>query len=1293
MSGSLLINPELWTSSRAGARAGRGFRFQDAAGAWLATRIWSGDVPFTALVAEGVDDLTLHGPDGELRVQVKARHDPRGRFSTAEVAGHLLKSLGTMDATAVRAGTCRLMLLLERPPEDLVESRSGPVIDQPGNAALLAPYLAGICATFRMNLEELLDRVSLVYMADPVDAVVEMVCNRRSTADAIAKLIAHCLRHLVGAQSDRNYRASPDQTATIDATDVERIVEDVLQLVDPNALYPAVAEGLCEPVSFDPVHEGRFYEGVDALPGHVAAGLVLDRPALIEEIAAGLQRQRAALVAGPSGSGKSAAAWLFAWQNRHAVRWYRLRRASADQAHLLVQLARSLEASADRPVGFVLDDVGRDLGGIWEALSTELGHVPGIVLLGTVREEDLFVIGNLASTAIARPELDAELAERIWAALIADFEPAFLHWLEPFELSRGLLLEYSHLLTSGQRMQDTLDAQVRRRLSEGRDDELAILQAVIPITRFSGTIDAEHLRTHLQLAAGPFARALARLVDEHAIRLTPDHALAGLHQIRSAGLHVALSQLLPRSAEDELTETILLLRAQDFAFVLPQLLNALEGMDNALIDALAARFPSLSVRQQAAIFHGLGLAACDRVAAAWTQIVEEEGLEARQAPFAFACGLAGSRFEIPALAKLDATSARFGQAARNDLRTALLARLSPLPDELDVDLDDFHELAAALVPLPFLTPAPAFRCQPGWADITAPLEQALGLAATIREFGIEAAEALVARFGGTAYLLTRLYQETAWVTAPTFDADGTELVVSSNVRFIGGPVHEQANDIVVGYCARLLAAAPGAEIAVSTMIGWDGSPAGFNGYPIADKRIPRENSPSPTRLAWNRAALRAIQARNGPTTESGRANALSSAIIELSEMLADAAEHYCRGRPADVRLNSLLAIRGLLNSHIEPPSPGVGTGSARDAGEYRVADQAYDFVAAVTKLAGDLAIGVERPLISSTEAAELAETASALLEADTWRWLESPPSEALRSLLLILRDLDAILGDAFAFPDAFRRSQILADRTSRTRHARIRFGKDSRARAQRAGENMADRIRAALAARQIEAIVIAKPLDNQTEPYWPRIEYAVLLPVDHLIAFMHLAEEFIDVVRSFSDAPRITIVPMREGMIVTLLAGVIRDSFLPAPDFKGRWDGHLPHPFLEEEAAGAFCEAFTVLVEASTVLANADRPLNEEEMAHAQGLIDRIRERLAVLSRLRDEQSDEDAALACAFTAEVLNRLVTEFDGDPEGSLSAEIARMGNGQPSGFTTQVIAYRIGLLERDILCSRAKAGTGP
>jgi hypothetical protein len=82
---------ELWKRSRSGARAGRGFRFQDAAAATAAVLCWAGRIQGNAVVPEGFDDFVIESGDGELYVQTKSKASDDREFSTAEIADVLAK--------------------------------------------------------------------------------------------------------------------------------------------------------------------------------------------------------------------------------------------------------------------------------------------------------------------------------------------------------------------------------------------------------------------------------------------------------------------------------------------------------------------------------------------------------------------------------------------------------------------------------------------------------------------------------------------------------------------------------------------------------------------------------------------------------------------------------------------------------------------------------------------------------------------------------------------------------------------------------------------------------------------------------------------------------------------------------------------------------------------------------------------------------------------------------------------------------------------------------------------------
>ena len=70
-----------------------------------------------------------------------------------------------------------------------------------------------------------------------------------------------------------------------------------------------------------------------------------------------------------------------------------------------------------------------------------------------------------------------------WEKLYADDYTSWSHWREPFEQSEGLMLEYVHLLTQGQRLTAVIGEQVRQRNTRTRNDELKIIRSTAALWR------------------------------------------------------------------------------------------------------------------------------------------------------------------------------------------------------------------------------------------------------------------------------------------------------------------------------------------------------------------------------------------------------------------------------------------------------------------------------------------------------------------------------------------------------------------------------------------------------------------------------------------------------------------------------------------------------------------------------------------------------------------------------------------------------------------------------------------
>ena len=131
--------------------------------------------------------------------------------------------------------------------------------------------------------------------------------------------------------------------------------------------------------------------------------------------------------------------WLTAYETRHLVRWYRIIRLGRDDVPSLLRLVRGLKPSG-AIVGFVVDDLGRDDRVGFDSLVEELRAEPGALVLGACRQEDLFLVRTANDALQVRPELEPELAKRIWRELRGGDATAWPEWREPYESSQACCL-------------------------------------------------------------------------------------------------------------------------------------------------------------------------------------------------------------------------------------------------------------------------------------------------------------------------------------------------------------------------------------------------------------------------------------------------------------------------------------------------------------------------------------------------------------------------------------------------------------------------------------------------------------------------------------------------------------------------------------------------------------------------------------------------------------------------------------------------------------------------------------
>ena len=914
--------------SRAGAHAGRGFRYQDAVAANLSILAWGKASPYGLVIPEGEDDVELVSEAGRAFVQVKSRRDHRGPFSLLEVDRYLRK----LWDRASNSPDDSYILILERE---------------------VAGYTPEPEAVSLERFESLLESMQLSRQAAdaPSRTKIWVMANPRGTARQLIEQTKMCttleadayygaVLRRAGALADDNGMRATGSFLGLSLSDVDSEFDRLSPAFTSARLQTALSRGLCEAVDFStPLEDAQFFSGVDVQPGHVVAGLLVERVGLREAVTAALADQRSVLLRGPSGAGKSALQWDTAYTLRHSVRWFRVRRLAVDDIADLVALANSCCASVESPVGFLLDNVGAGLIEGWDALAREVAIQPGLRLLASIREEDIYPLAE-RNKAVEIPVITEEdFAEILWRELCTRGQTDWTNWLEPWSSSKGLLLEYAHILTQGNRLEKTLHQQVAARATEpSRHIELEVLNICAAITSLGARVDTTKLTSVLSYSGIEIATSLPRLVNEHLLRDLGDGSLAGVHELRSKHLWEATQEVSLRT-EAKIFETALdAVWEADVGIFLSRVLERHPSAEEVMLDSAAAKVSrQLSPRLLTAVFNGLGGRQISQVIESWLDSDEVAGIPVSLLSFVVLFGSAGIELPEPFASGPVAPAIRLmrelkNRSAESNLRGRLLRRLPERDLEFILrsanDLALLSALLGALVGqsiVPSLKEA-LLKLTPDLlhSDLTQ-VKDVLGTAYLLDP---EVARRWVTRAGASA-LLARVGTEIPWATpARTLEVEEGH-AAAADIRAAPSRYQADTHGDVVSLCELLLALCPTADIAISRAIAADGELLGFNGVWIADKKIPRENLPPASLPNWNRRWKDAINSKLTPPSYGTYLCEMAQAVEKLYSSLALLMDGFLRGIVDQKALTRLNEVNDFARGVPAPSIPSFASAERR----------------------------------------------------------------------------------------------------------------------------------------------------------------------------------------------------------------------------------------------------------------------------------------------------------------------------------------------------------------------------
>ena len=1279
---------------RHGSWSGRGYRYQDAITAYISLLVATGRLAGTLVIPEGEDDAAIRSPGGDRLIQIKSRRASARTITVAEIAQHLRDLWRRHQARAKHDPRIRMVLIVERLPETWSETTWASTLTDAALATQAQELRSALrdMDTADTAIDDLLGRTSIVHGADVEALSIALLQEHLGLLAEACTPHLHALVIEMGELASDNGDRSDDDLVGRTPADIQRLLDNVTSRVDIDGLAEALSRGLCHHVDFStPVTEPSFYMGVDVIPGHIAAGLVLPIPELLEEATTVLLDQRVLLVTGPSGAGKSAFAWQAAHRTAGSILWFRSSRLTDDDVGPVLRLLRGARGGATQRVGLVVDDLGRSGTAGWDRLVRESAHDDSIHLLGIVRQEDLPTLETATTLERVRPYLTEELARDIWQRLRDDELTSWSGWLEPYHHSDALVLEYVHELTEGERLGATIAAQMRARLVDpSRDLETRLLRLVavahvcglsIPISALSGALGADDEDVR---------RAVLRCVDEHLVRAV-DNELSGLHELRSLAIARATHDPPPPVTADTVTVLIRLCSAENLGRLCAPAVSRGFITPEALTQALSDRLTDEgSIGELAAALQGLHMVGVAQRAKRWDEAMQACGVPPAHRGLAASLSLTSSEPLPMLMPTVQRAVKELRRLPQEDIRGELAACLS----EGDVQalwakpwsLSDAHGLLVALVAANASRIVEAGQDELGRRMQSAALDTIAALLSTARRMDEPLALRLLEAMGGESAIVARLSGEVAWLRDLAIEDDG-------GVRMLRGHyvnVSKSQRDVhgaVVDACRFALELLPTLERADIGAVDASGQLAGFGDHVLANKTLSRSAAPARLDVMLNRQILAAVDAQTAAPTLTARLAIELSVVDEAANVIDQAGERYIREEPlppemVDAADRLVRLAEEAATAPAESPTPGPDTvlkdrSSAATAIGIHVGRNLLPRLFGAAPNAGSLA---------GYLAGNLVPLARQLAIPERWSLLDGDGPEQSQRLLRALLDLHAVLAEANA--GGATSSSKISQRVRGARNAPVLTLAAKRAR-QLAGSRLRQRVRrlqARLARDGNTARVITAPVEVGEAIEWPPTELLVLVDVPSLLYYYQELDATQAVCRSvLGDLAAFYIAPMRRGRLVaTDVYRVIRDRFPhTVPD---GWlpEGNLPAT-LDQPTAVAYQACIEAIVELSGILSawvDGDRPRAEAAaLEAATDTLDEAHNAFTQLLTAGDPVMDQARGVVAYLADSIRDEAALRQNGEvPSDSIAAAfISAMCHGQSSDLIGLVSGARILLTE--------------
>lgn len=1297
---------QLWAKSRRGGWAGRGFRYQDEVGTWLACRMLSGELAVEHIVPEGLDDIDCAGHE-MWHVQAKSIADSDGIFRKDKAATFIAAAWRQLERARRAGRLAHLAVIFERPVADVEFGSWGEQLAHTIDVEHpFRDYLTRYAKNYEVaddDVEQLMQKTTVIILDTGVlqTQAQAIIAARTGLPSGLVDVAYRELCWLVRDKANENASKPPGEPpAELTRASIDTLLSHRTALVNKDRLLEAERTSVCEPLDLTPLSDSGFYLGVHTKPGHVGAGLVMERPDVTAAVDAALTANVPVLLTGPSGVGKSAAAWSAATA-LGAVAWHRvLRLNTPDDVALLIDLARHKGATQRAPVGFIVDSVTPGDAAAWDQLVNRARSLPGVAVLGTARTEDLFSLTTRTTSAEIPVTLTEELAATIHRRLRETGDTSTPHWRAAYDAADGLTLEFCHLLTQGRRLSEVIGEQVDERLrATSRDRELEILAIVATAHTWHARIPVDTLRRHLGLGVHAFHAALRRLADEHLLRESGG-MLTGRHYLRSTALAKAIHAADSPALLDSAREVIGLAHAPDLARFIAGFLIDNESL-SAAISACAVRRVTESTEPTdalTALLHAANvvdthrsvakrlaiLQAHDAPPSSWVNLLRFSSLSSASSLMEHVRPEVASAFA--ALIATDDTTPLLEQMVTLLTPGRIAERLvgcTTVHDAVDL-LGVLHGAPGAVVDacIEALDPQRPLVQSMHRCDDLATVADALS---TAYEVSRRLATALALTLGTAEERLDRIRHTTPRMVAATLEQRDGSWTAVARLSYLDEEITADPETTAHQIAALMLSVLPDCEAVdvKTTLPGGLDRPSGEP--PLGSSRLERTYIPSRFAIARHRSLLRLATNQATPLDRTRWLGQAAGLLDEIHLATRDETSRWVTGTelpPQTGESRSLVERRtDILRRLDELPSVSMDEDSVialpGDQGEAAGFNQLYTL--------GHQLLGALPSHLASAQPAQTATylntgTRRALLHLANEPWhligIEAaPPSVA---------HLDALIRDLIDVLSAIGRGTLNAEAARLAAHdgphteALQRIAQLVRDHTAALDEAMRAFLETVARHRGITITMTSQPLPHLTGPVQPPYTYSALIAIESAREWPRTSTAVVDIFTEHKFNEPVVLVPCIGGLEVQRLA-LTRHASTWTPAEMNQFASRDPlRGPSSTPVADAAWQAYTELYRISGLSdIGRQRPLDE----YQRETLVAARRRLTQAQQALREMGDHDAAtLKVAESIQQLADMAADEDHEP--TFAAVIASRLTGRPAPALTILDELIYSALDIDI-----------